>query len=161
MFKTLKAWYDHTLLNCTPPEKPVKDEWEMIGEPVKALILSMRNNPKRWKVRGISMSTEEMGLLYYWEKERPYPAYSLTDRLTGKEFRILEHSPRGMRLFTDVGFTLNGWEQRALLKAGLAHHEKAIQRIGRWKGLRLKRARELEHQQELAAREALKKELML
>lgn len=163
MLKKLRAWYDNRVATCAALAKSNEDqgEWDMIGEPVKAIILSMRNSPGRWRLRTTSLHPTEDTELYSWERERSFIALQLTDRVSGKTFRALHHRVTGFRLFTQVGFNLNGWEQKALIAACRALHTKGIERLTR--AAQRKRAlvaQEMQRKQ-LEAREALKKELML
>lgn len=159
MFKTLKAWCLRRPDNTQPPAQ--KDEWEMIGEPIKAIILSMRNNPKRWRLRATSMRAEESTTLRHWERSTAFLAYQLSDRLTGKDFRVLWNSQKGVRVFTEIGFCLNGYERVALVDAAQALTKRGFARLERINSMRLAKCQEARKQRELDAREALKKELGL
>lgn len=138
-------------------EQKAREE-EMIEEPVKTFLQSLKQDRKRYKLqRVLKLSNGKYPdfTCYHWMKGAGF--WELTDTKTGNTFAAYVHEEGRVYEVYSLPFRLNHWELKALWDAFNGNHrEKAKVRKGRIRDSRWKREREA-----ALAREAqLKKEFV-
>lgn len=133
----------------------------MVGEPIRSVIKSVKANPKDWKLKSESLG----GLNIPNYRGSSYYVGVVIHKPTGREFKYRASVPcagetnLGTVKIEGLEFTLNAWEQRALISLFESDRSKAKDRLVRLRNSRQERKRKAKEQVEIDARNKLKLEL--
>jgi hypothetical protein len=130
-------------------------EIRMVGEPIRSIIRDAILNPKHWKLQNV-VSTSGYG-------GRGYKGICV-HKPSGKQFSYSsswEGDCWARLTVKDVGFSINAWEQRALVHCFRNRLKDTLERIGSLRSMQRERLRKQNEQKELDARKQLKEQLGL
>lgn len=134
-------------------EQKAREE-EMIGEPVKTFLQSLKQDRKRYKLQRVlklSKGKYPDFTCYHWMKGAGF--WELTDTKTGKTFGAYVHEEARVYEVYSLPFRLNPWELKALWDAFNGDYRAAAKkRKQRIDTARLTRDRATRHAQEQKTR---------
>ena len=128
----------------------------LIGEPVKSFVESLEREPRRYRIRQITMGEASANAKdfqkYTWmSKSSGTEFYKLKDRKTFRVYYAHVENHRIYKVF-DLPFELNGYEMHELSKALYNHAQKPRMRLWSIQSLEAQRAREEKAKREEGAR---------
>ncbi|ANA49304.1 hypothetical protein PMW_179 [Pseudomonas phage phiPMW] len=135
-------------------------DYGMVGEPIKSVVRDVLTNPRHWRMKFVKQTCPKI--------HGKYLLIEVTHHTSGKVFEVETYcytssiysqtSYRSVKV-KDLGFNLNGWEQRALYQLFQQKRQAAWNRKCEAGRRKLEAARLESDRKEIEARESLKLEL--